>query len=323
MESVETRVEPELPPLGPGCDLRDRDLRGASLCGTDLTRADLSGADLTGANLTGTVLVEANLHGAILDDARLLHADLSRCDLSGGRARGAVLGGATLDEAVLFGVDLTGASLSQASLRNCDVRTAHLEGVRLVSADLAGCDLSRATFDGADLTDALLRDATLRDADLNGSTLRGVRDAATADWIGAAFATADFTGAYLARREAVDQNYLHEFRGQSRAHEFLYRAWWVTSDCGRSPLRWGLWTFAFALVFAGLYQLVDIDYGASETALSSFYFSIVTLTTLGYGDVLPASQAAQTVVILQVVIGYVMLGGLLSIFATKMGRRGE
>ena len=53
------------------------------------------------------------------------------------------------------------------------------------------------------------------------------------------------------------------------------------------------------------------------------YFSVVTLTTLGFGDVLPASVSAQVVVIAEVIIGYMMLGGLLSIFATKMGRRAE
>jgi len=37
----------------------------------------------------------------------------------------------------------------------------------------------------------------------------------------------------------------------------------------------------------------------------------------------PASLVAQVVVMSQVVIGYLMLGGLLSLFATMMGRRAE
>jgi hypothetical protein len=78
-----------------------------------------------------------------------------------------------------------------------------------------------------------------------------------------------------------------------------------------------------ATIFALAYTTVSIDYGDYRTALSPLYFSLVTLTTLGYGDVLPASQPAQTLVLAEVVTGYVMLGGLLSIFANKMGRRGE
>ena len=265
----------------------------------------------------------ACLHGADLRGARLLHADLAGADLSVVNGADVALGGATLDGAVMFGADLSNASLSRASLHAADLRTARLGGARLVGADLTGADLSRADLTGADLTDASLAGATLHDADLSVSVLRGIRGAPEANWVGASFSTADFTGAYLARREAIDQNYLHEFRSRGRAHELLYRLWWVTSDCGRSFLRWGLWTALFALLFGGAYSLVEIDYGAHETPISSVYFSIVTLTTLGYGDVLPASQAAQLVVIVEVVLGYVMLGGLLSIFATKMGRRGE
>ncbi|MEE9417675.1 MAG: ion channel, partial [Acidimicrobiales bacterium] len=181
----------------------------------------------------------------------------------------------------------------------------------------------RSNLSGADLTDANLDGASLHDADLSAATLRGIRGASNADWIGATFSTADFTGSYLARREAIDQNYLHEFRSRGRIQEFLYRLWWVTSDCGRSFLRWGVLTLAFSMVFGGIYRLVDIDYGSHETAISSFYFSVVTLTTLGYGDVLPVSQTAQIIVMLEVVLGYGMLGGLMSIFASKMGRRGE
>ena len=73
----------------------------------------------------------------------------------------------------------------------------------------------------------------------------------------------------------------------------------------------------------GLYELVALDYGDYPTFLSSFYYSVVTLTTLGYGDVLPASPAAQIVAMVEVALGYVMLGGLLSIFSNKMARRAD
>ena len=68
---------------------------------------------------------------------------------------------------------------------------------------------------------------------------------------------------------------------------------------------------------------MSIDFGDYPTILSPLYFSVVTLTTLGYGDVLPASLAAQCVAMLQVVAGYFALGGLLSIFANKMARRAD
>jgi voltage-gated potassium channel Kch len=50
---------------------------------------------------------------------------------------------------------------------------------------------------------------------------------------------------------------------------------------------------------------------------------VVTLTTLGYGDVIPASAGGQVIAMVEVVTGYVMLGGLLSILSNKMARRGD
>ena len=141
--------------------------------------------------------------------------------------------------------------------------------------------------------------------------------------IGADVREIDFTGAHLCRRFILDQNYLAEFRSKSRANLWLYWTWWLTSDCGRSILRWALCTGVLVMAFAGLYMLVDVDYGPHETVLSPFYFSVVTLTTLGFGDVLPTSIGAQLITMTEVAIGYMALGGLLSIFSNKMARRAE
>jgi hypothetical protein len=51
------------------------------------------------------------------------------------------------------------------------------------------------------------------------------------------------------------------------------------------------------------------------------YYSVVTFTTLGFGDIKPVTEIAAMVVMLEVVLGYVMLGGLISILANKLARR--
>ncbi len=198
-----------------------------------------------------------------------------------------------------------------------------LTDARLHEADLTSADLARARLRGADLTGATVALAGFRDTDLAGARLRALRGYASADWVGVDILDVDFAGAYLARRTIMDQNYLHEFRTKNRLNALIYRIWWVTSDCGRSYLRWALWTAIMALIFSLAYTFVDIDYGEFVTPISPVYFSVVTLTTLGYGDVLPMSSAAQVLAMMEVVGGYVMLGGLLSIFANKMGRRAE
>ncbi len=103
-----------------------------------------------------------------------------------------------------------------------------------------------------------------------------------------------------------------------------YLLWRVTSDCGRSLRRWTAVIGAVAVLFAVLYAVVGIDVGAHAPGwLTYFYFSVVTLTTLGYGDVLPVSAVGQLLVVLEVCLGYLMLGGLISILANKMARRSD
>jgi uncharacterized protein YjbI with pentapeptide repeats len=308
-------------------------LRGAHLIGEDLSGLDLSGLDLTGAdlsraNLSNSKLVSARLVGAVLFEAELtgcelLAADLTEANLSSCRAAGAGFESANLANATLFSAQLKGATFTKANLRGADMRRANLQDTRIREADISEGDLTRCKMQSADLEGSCVDKATLMDADLCHSQLRGLKGYATANWIGADVHGVNFTGAYLTRRTIMDQNYLHEFRTQSRANAVMYWLWWITSDCGRSFLRWGACIFLLLSLFAVLFNFVAIDYGEYPTALSSFYYSVVTLTTLGYGDVLPASMAAQILAMIEVVIGYVMLGGLLSIFSNKMARRAD
>ena len=307
-----------LPEVLAGADLRGLDLRGADLRGLVFDRADLRNANLNGADLTGSSLRDVDL-----DDAELIGAILDSCDLSNSRARRVVFGRASLVGATLFDTDLTETSLSDADLTDADLRAATLDDARLLNTNLERADLSHASVRGADLEGADLTDATFRGANIRGVHLRSARGFDTTDWVEVIVGDTEFDGAHLVRRVILDQNYLYEFRNRDRLHAVIYEIWRITSDCGRSFARWGLMTAMTAVAFSIIYTFVDIDYGDYETSLSPLYFSVVTLTTLGYGDALPASMPAQIVVLFEVVIGYVMLGGVLSIFANRMGRRAD
>lgn len=300
-----------------------RDLVGADLSGRDLRGDDLTGADLSRANLTGADLRGCSLRGCTLDGAKFMGADLRGADLTECRAVGTVLGHADLTDASLFAADLRDASLSASTLCGADLRAANLVGARLRDADLTNADFTKAEMSRVDLTGSTLKGAHFKDAVLSHAELKGLRDHETADWIGVSVIDIDFSGAYFLRREIMDQNYLFEFRTRDRSHAMLYAVWKATSDCGRSVGRWATVTLMVAVFFATLYTMVDIDYGQNRTALSPLYFSVVTITTLGYGDALPRSLVAQILVMVEVAVGYMMLGGVLSIFATRMGRRAD
>lgn len=299
-------------------NLAGKDLSNADLRGRDLSRADLRGTTLVGADLTGANLFEADLRGAELLGARLTGANLTKC-----RAEEAGLGNADLTEATLFGADLRNATLSGATLHRADLRTADLQGARLVDADLEG-----ATFECADLRNATLRRARCVETkfdrvDLGGACLRDLRESETAHWIEARVLDVDFCGAYMLRRAILDQNYLHEFRQRSGAHSVIFWLWWVSSDCGRSLLRWGACTAVVVALFGIGFSFAAVDFGDYPTWLSPFYYSLVTLTSLGYGDVVPMSVPAQMLAMAEVALGYMMLGGMLSIFSNKMARRAD
>ncbi len=98
----------------------------------------------------------------------------------------------------------------------------------------------------------------------------------------------------------------------------------MTSDCGRSFGRWAIFVLCITLIFTFLYTLVDINCGPHEKSFfNSFYFSVVTITTLGYGEIQPISLAAKILSLLEVTLGCCSPGGLLSLFATKMSRRAD
>jgi hypothetical protein len=208
-------------------------------------------------------------------------------------------------------------------LHHADLRASDLTRARLSVADLTHVIFTRAKLVESDLKQSNVLGTNFELADMQGCRLLGIKNFKKAKWVGADIRRLDLRGAYLVRRHIADENYLYEFKMTSRFHRALYYAWWITSDCGKSLLRWFVWLFCLTLGFAGVYTQVSIDYGEHVTAYSPIYFSFVTLTTLGYGDAVPMSFTAQVFVTLQAITGYMGLGGLLSILGNKMARRAE
>jgi hypothetical protein len=134
-------------------------------------------------------------------------------------------------------------------------------------------------------------------------------------------------------------------RGAPRAGVFaiwLYLAWRIFnaiqgiygSDSVRYLEQTSIWrilldvTAAYVLAafcFAVLYvYIVRQDASAFSTDLTlgnALYFSIVTMTTTGYGDIAPKSGWAKVVVCAQILFGFLYNVLFFSIFAGLAGRR--
>ncbi len=75
---------------------------------------------------------------------------------------------------------------------------------------------------------------------------------------------------------------------------------------------------------AALYRIFPqiLDKDSANTWFTRYYFSIVTYTTtLGFGDVRPATLAGEIIVGSEVILGYTTLGLLLSVLAQSTARR--
>ncbi|MEV6121122.1 potassium channel family protein [Streptomyces sp. NPDC052077] len=75
-------------------------------------------------------------------------------------------------------------------------------------------------------------------------------------------------------------------------------------------------------VFAGAYYALAKEPGAFvglRTRLDALYFTVVTLATVGYGDITPAGQTARVVAVLQIVYSFVFLTAA----GTALSRRAQ
>jgi hypothetical protein len=79
--------------------------------------------------------------------------------------------------------------------------------------------------------------------------------------------------------------------------------------------------FCFAVLYVYLVRL-DANAFSSELNLgNALYFSIVSMTTTGYGDIAPRSGWAKVIVCLQILFGFLYNVLFFSIFAGLAGRR--
>jgi Ion channel len=72
----------------------------------------------------------------------------------------------------------------------------------------------------------------------------------------------------------------------------------------------------FALIYYGLSNASHEAFGSSLSLVSALYFSLVTIATVGYGDISPHSDWARAVVSIEIVLGVLFGVFLLSLFAS-------
>ena len=112
---------------------------------------------------------------------------------------------------------------------------------------------------------------------------------------------------------------------------FMFSVWKHTSKYGKSFAHWGLTNLIIVLGYAVVFFLIGkyISHPTHTMILENgdlldggifnyLYYSIITFTTLGYGDITPITHLEKIVASIEVVQGYVMLGVFLTILQKRM-----
>ncbi|WDP88513.1 MAG: pentapeptide repeat-containing protein [Desulfobacter sp.] len=245
-----------------------------------------------------------------------------------------------LERANLSNVDLEKARLGFSNLRNSKLQQTRFQGAYLQASDFQGADLFWTDLKDATMNQANLQNSLLVYADFTRAIVADIKYTKEIRILGQVFFSyntiksfhginvGSCIGNQVFRRYAMDQDFIETFKKNQPdwLYKVLYYLWRVSSDCGQSILLWVFWSILiaiwFAAMFAGLgekaFVIPNLDFYDFDTLI---YYSVVTFTTLGFGDITPKTPTAAQWVMAEVITGYIMLGGLISIFATKLARR--
>ncbi len=99
----------------------------------------------------------------------------------------------------------------------------------------------------------------------------------------------------------------------------------LTCHYGTSVIRWGMTTITFLVAISLAYMFLDTQLPLDQQMLPKdphwfdyFYFSIIVLTTVGLGDIVPMSLAAKMLTALEASVGFMMLGVFMGMLQRKL-----
>lgn len=292
-------------------------------------RLDFTGAELKEQDLSGSNLVEADFTGA----------NLINTDLSLSRLYGAKFINCKLISTNFQGAHLMDADLSSSNANGADFRNAFLMGTKMENSSLYSIKYNRwAIYRGIRLSGCWGNQIFLRFAH-DQSYIEEFRGGAAARPLIKVNGRFHYLRQCIAHIKTISS--LRKQRPKKYKSWILYLLWSITSDCGRSFSLWFLLSLLFIALFGIAYAgysvagwlpeswanfLIDIAPSIDiqdrpSTKYTPYYISFITLTSLGFGDVVPKNLPGEIWLTIEGIFGFIMLGGLISIFASKVTRR--
>jgi voltage-gated potassium channel len=78
---------------------------------------------------------------------------------------------------------------------------------------------------------------------------------------------------------------------------------------------------SFAGIYVGLSSYDSASFNESLDHVAALYFALTTLTTVGFGDIAPVSDAARIVVMVQMVVNVIVIGVFIKLVVSAVKSR--
>lgn len=304
-------------------DFRDASMQAADLSNSDLSSSQFDNAELRFANLTNSWLVNSSFVGANLRRATVDGTNFSRSDMSG--------------------CDIEDTALIRTNLRQTNLENTRVFGCQFVDVQIdhetnfgENCWYEVTQMDGVK-SDRNPNVARISQLDKAVWTYRAyqqlLRENALPDKVPRYYVREKHARRKLALAE---NDYLKWLKLSLARWTMLYgeSSWRVV---GTSIVVILVWT-VFYLFAGGIEETVDssdsvthsldLPFGPlldsppelATTIFANLYFSVVTFTTLGYGDVQPSTGAVQLLAGIQSLLGAALIALLVAVLSRRVMR---
>lgn len=333
----------------PDADLRYAEFSGADLPGAEFSDATLVRVQFSDADLEGAAFSDATFHETELSNADLREADFSNSDLREAEFPDADLRRAEFIDADAIGANFQHANLQDTLLIRTDCREATFTSALLYQTVFADTRInSQTTFFAPETTfyDSITsRPACVYEENrLTADQLpANVDPLEAAKWVYRRLETLHEANAFseAARGFHISKEEAERAlsRGRDEVGQYLVRTFmWYSTKHGESVKRLLGWWGGVIILIGGLLPIVGgiKDSAGTRYAITSLselgtvtgwsevllnlYFSVITFSTIGYGDLSPAGPGTRILVAFESVAGALLMALLIFVLGRRVAR---
>ncbi|NKC20029.1 hypothetical protein CWC29_014530 [Pseudoalteromonas sp. S4498] len=308
-------------------------LEGANFKGALFHNCDLSMVRFGDADLSQTWFVEVRNKVFVKIQANFSGAWFIGCDFSD-----SMIQEAKFDSAKIIRCKFQDSNIYYTHFLNSSIESSNFKGCTFWHVAYERCNMAHSVFnesefkncsiDHSNISNVDFSRSKLNDIVINFSTLcerlkQGTKPLKLS--IGCNISNANCSEAL--KHKINENSYIDEF-SENRPKSYFF--WLLSSNCGRSGYILGFWASIIVVFFALIYWSLPngamnypdhISDGVQQSFWTHLYYSVITFTTLGYGDISPSSILAMALAGGEVIIGFIFLGLLINLFSNKLAPR--